>query len=109
MTDSTDDTGKTDAAAAAATVNLASVPAMAMGTLTQTMAHSTGLLYQNAVAQQQQTAMAAQAATMQGVLQIYSLDTSAAAAAVTKLAQVGALDKTLSGILGKQAGGASGG
>ncbi len=88
----------TAAVAEAAVMNLASVPAVAMGALTQSMTHSTGLLYENAVAQQQQAAMAAQAATMQGLLQIYSLDTSAAAAATAKLANAD-LAQTLAGIL----------
>lgn len=96
----------TDAAATASVANLASVPAMAMATMTQAMAHSTAVLYENAVAQQAQNQLAAQAATMQGVLQIYSLDSAVAAGASQKLAEVGALDKLLVGMLagGKRAG-----
>ncbi len=48
-------------------------PAMAMSTLYQTMAHSTGILFENAVAAQQQMTVLAQAATNQGVMQIYAL------------------------------------
>ncbi|WP_255252143.1 RebB family R body protein, partial [Pseudomonas aeruginosa] len=52
-------------------------PAMALGTIYQTMAHSTGILFENAVsAQQQQNALALAASNM-GVMQIYSLDTAA--------------------------------
>jgi hypothetical protein len=50
-------------------------PAMALGNLYQTMAHSTGILFENAVsAQQQQNTLALAAANM-GIMQIYSLDT----------------------------------
>ena len=45
-------------------------PAMALGTIYQTMAHSTGILFENAVsAQQQQNALALAASNM-GVMQI---------------------------------------
>ena len=43
-------------------------PAMAMSTLYQAMAHSTGILFENAVAAQQQMTVLAQAATNQGVI-----------------------------------------
>ncbi len=52
-------------------------PAVALGSLYQSMAHATGLMFHNAVAAQQQQNIAAQAATTQGVMQIYSLDTVA--------------------------------
>lgn len=58
-------------------------PAMAIGTLYQTLAQSTGILIQNAVAAQQQQNALAQAAAAQGVMQIYSLETAATAAAAT--------------------------
>lgn len=48
-------------------------PAFAMGTIYQSMAHSNGILFNNAVAVQQQQNTLAQAATNQGVMQIYSL------------------------------------
>lgn len=66
---------------------LGDAPAMAMGSIYQSLAHSTSILYENAVSSQQQLAIAAQAATNQGVIQIYSLDTMAAAAATSKLGQ----------------------
>ena len=51
---------------------LADAPAMAMGSLYQATAHSMGIMFENAVASQQQSAVLAQAATTQGVMQIYS-------------------------------------
>ncbi len=62
-------------------------PAMAMGSMYQSSAHATGLMYQNTVQAQQQTAIAAQAAVNQGVMQIFSANTMAAAAATNKVAQ----------------------
>lgn len=64
---------------------LGEAPAMAMGTIYQALAHSTGLLFENAVSQQQQQSIAAQAATAQGVIQIYSVDTLADAAGTASL------------------------
>ncbi len=66
---------------------LGDAPAMAMGAIYQSLAHSTGILYENATSSQQQLAIAAQAATNQGVIQVYSLDTMAAAVATSKVAQ----------------------
>ncbi len=66
---------------------VAESPAMAMGNLYQSLAHSTGILFENAVAAQQQQNTLAQAAANQGVIQIYSLDTAATAAATGKVAQ----------------------
>lgn len=60
-------------------------PAMAMGTLYQSMAHSTGIMFENAVNTQNQQNILAQAATTQGVMQIYSVDTIADATAVAKM------------------------
>jgi hypothetical protein len=64
---------------------LGDAPAMAMGSLYQTMAHSLGLLMENAVAAQQNMNVIAQAATTQGVNMIYSVDTAAASAAASKI------------------------
>ncbi|MGH6872267.1 MAG: RebB family R body protein [Rhizomicrobium sp.] len=66
---------------------VAEAPAMAMGAIYQSMAHSTGILFENATSSQQQLAIAAQAATNQGVIQIYSVDTMAGAVATAKLGQ----------------------
>lgn len=60
-------------------------PAMAMGTLYQSMAHSTGIMFENAVSNQQQQNTLAQAATTQGVMQIYSVDTVSDALAVADM------------------------
>ncbi|WP_115530888.1 RebB family R body protein [Xanthomonas campestris] len=67
-------------------------PAMAMGAIYQSMAHSSA----NAVAAQQQQNTLAQSATNQGVMQIYSLDTTASAADVEKIAQAGVADNLTS-------------
>jgi hypothetical protein len=71
-------------------------PAFAMGAIYQSLAHSTGILYANAVAAQQQMNTLAQAATNQGVMQIYSIDTTAAAGATDKVAQTGVADNLTS-------------
>lgn len=71
-------------------------PAFAMGSIYQAMAHSTGILFENAVAAQQQQNTLAQAAANQGVMQIYSLDTAAAAGATEKVAQTGVADNLTS-------------
>jgi hypothetical protein len=71
-------------------------PAMAMGSIYQTMAHSTGILFENAVSAQQQQNTLTQAATNQGVMQIYSVDTTAAAGATEKVAQTGVSDNLTS-------------
>jgi hypothetical protein len=67
-------------------------PAMAMGSIFQALAQSTGILYQNGVAAQQQQNTLSQAAATQGVMQIYSVDTTAAGAATEKVAQGGVAD-----------------
>ncbi|MGH6872265.1 MAG: RebB family R body protein [Rhizomicrobium sp.] len=66
---------------------VAEAPAMAMGAIYQSLAHSTGILFENATSSQQQLAIAAQASTNQGVIQIYSVDTMAGAVATSKIAQ----------------------
>ncbi|PPC78142.1 R body protein RebB-like protein [Pokkaliibacter plantistimulans] len=71
-------------------------PAMAMASVYQTMAHSTGILFENAVSAQQQQNTLAQAASNQGVMQIYSVDTTADAAATEKVAQGGVADNLTS-------------
>ncbi|AOZ50590.1 RebB family R body protein [Chromobacterium vaccinii] len=75
---------------------LGEAPAMAMGSIYQTMAHSTGILFQNAVAAQQQQNTLAQAAANQGIMQIYSLNTMAGAAATEKVGQGGIADNLTS-------------
>ena len=75
---------------------LGDAPAMAMGAIYQSLSHSTGILYENATSSQQQLAIAAQAATNQGVIQVYSVDTMAGAVAAAKLAQSDVPDNMLS-------------
>ncbi len=60
-------------------------PAMAMGSLFQTAAHSTGLMYENSVTAQNNQNILAQTATTEGVIQIYSFDTIADAIAITQM------------------------
>jgi Killing trait len=59
---------------------LGEAPALAMGSLYQTMAHSVGLAMQNAVNAQQNMNITAQAATVQGIATMYSVDTASAEA-----------------------------
>ena len=75
---------------------LGDAPAMAMGAIFQSLSHSTGILYENAVGSQQQLAIAAQASTNQGVIQVYSIDTMAAGVATSKIAQSDTPDTMLS-------------
>ncbi len=82
----------TDAVTQANVKVVAEAPAMAMGTVYQTMAHSTGILFENAVAASQQQNALSQAAANQGVMQIYSLDTTATAGASEKIGQTGVAD-----------------
>jgi hypothetical protein len=85
----------TDAVTQANVKVLGDAPAMAMGAIYQSLAHSTGILYENAASSQQQLAIAAQAATNQGVIQIYSVDTMAGAVSTAKLAQSDVPDNML--------------
>jgi hypothetical protein len=68
----------TDAITQANVTVLGDAPAVALANLYQTMAHSTGLAFENAVNAQSQQNILAQTATTQGVMQIYTLDTAAA-------------------------------
>ena len=67
-------------------------PAIALGSIYQSLAHSTGILFQNTVAAQQQQNTLVQAAANHGVMQIYSVETTAAAGATEKVAQTGVAD-----------------
>ncbi|OBU87133.1 RebB family R body protein [Chromobacterium subtsugae] len=86
----------TDAVTQANVKVLAESPAMAMGSIYQSMAHSTGILFQNAVSAQQQQNTLAQAAANMGVMQIYSMDTMSGAAATEKVSQGGIADNLTS-------------
>ena len=81
MSDSTVNPQITDAVTQSNVKVVGEAPAMAMGMIYQSIAQATGILFQNAVAAQQQQAIAAQAATNQGIMQIYSVDTASAAGA----------------------------
>ncbi len=82
----------TDAVTQANVKVLAEAPAMAMGAMFQTMSHSTGILFENSVSAQQQQNTLSQAAANTGVMQIYSVDTMADAAATEKVSQAGVAD-----------------
>ena len=86
----------TDAMTQANVKVLAEAPAMAMGSIYQTMAHSTGILFENAVSAQQQQNTLTQASTNQGVMQIYSMGTMSDAAATEKVGQGGIADNLTS-------------
>ncbi|MBP3127408.1 RebB family R body protein [Thalassospira sp. ER-Se-21-Dark] len=77
----------TDSVTQSAVSVLGSAPANAMGAIYQSAAHSTSILFQNAVQAQQQASMCSQAATNQGVMQLYSVNTMAGAQATAKLGQ----------------------
>jgi len=94
----------TDAVTQANVKVLGDAPAMAMGSIFQSLAHSTGILYENAVGSQQQLAIAAQAATNQGVIQIYSIDTMAGAVATSKIANSDTADTMMSLVMALKAG-----
>lgn len=71
-------------------------PAFAMGSIFQAAAHSTGILFENSVSSQQQQNSLSLAAANQGVMQVYSVDTTAAAGATEKIAQTGVSDNLTS-------------
>ncbi len=66
---------------------LGDAPALAAGTVYQSLAHATGVLYESAVSNFQQLCIAGQAATNQGVIQIYSISSMAGAVATGRLAR----------------------
>jgi Killing trait len=74
----------TDAVTQANVKVIGEAPAIAMGTLYQALANSAGILYQNAVAAQQQQNTLAIAAVSEGIVHIYSADTSVDAIATAQ-------------------------
>jgi hypothetical protein len=70
-------------------------PAMAIGYIYQSLAHSTGILMQNATAAQQQMNIILQAATTQGVAMMYSLTSEALAQAAKDAVGGAAAAKTV--------------
>ena len=77
----------TDALTQQGVAVLANAPTVAMGLIYQSSAHSISILYQNAVQAQRSAAICAQAATNQGVIQVYSSGTMAGAMAAKKISQ----------------------
>lgn len=73
---------------------LAQAPAVATGSMYQSAAHSVGILYENAVQTQRNSAICAQASANQGVIQIYTAGTMAGAMATVKIAQSARVDTT---------------
>lgn len=69
----TSTTTPTDPSAGATSNSLLLAPDFAMGAIYQSFAHSTGILYENAVQAQQQTNVIAQTATLLGVLSLYAV------------------------------------
>ncbi|AZA90305.1 RebB family R body protein [Chryseobacterium tructae] len=64
---------------------VAESPAMALSNVYQSAAHSTGIMFENAVNSQNQQNILTQAATTQGISQIYSLDTIADAVSIARV------------------------
>jgi len=89
----------TDAVAQQSVQVLASAPAMAMGMVYQSAAHSIGILYQNTVAAQRQASICAQAATNQGVIQMYSAGSMAGAASTAKVARSNTAEDLIKAVL----------
>lgn len=77
----------TDSVTQQAVAVLAAAPAMAMGSIYQTAAHSIGIAYENAVQAQRQASISSQAATNQGVIQVYSLGGMSTAVATNRSAK----------------------
>jgi len=75
----------TDAVTESNVKTLDEAPAVAMGTIYQNMAHTTGIMFENAVNNQNQQDELGQAATNQGVMQIYGMDTTADAISIAKM------------------------
>ncbi|MDW9380662.1 RebB family R body protein [Chryseobacterium sp. D764] len=64
---------------------VAESPAMALSNVYQSAAHSTGIMFENAMTAQNQHNIVTQAATTQGITQIYSKDTIADAISIAKI------------------------
>ena len=88
----------TDAVTQASAKRLAEAPAVAMGTIYQSLAHATGVLFENAVNTQQQQNILAQSAATQGAILIYSVDTAAVAAG--KVGPAGVSDTVTAAVSG---------
>lgn len=75
----------TDAITQVNVKTLGDASAMAAAHLFQTMAHSSGIMFENQVAGQQNLNAASQAASVTGVSELFTVDTAAQAAAAAKL------------------------
>ncbi|MQT12369.1 RebB family R body protein [Segnochrobactrum spirostomi] len=80
----------TDAVTQANVKVVAESPAVTISQLYQTAIHSTGLMFENSVAAQNNQNILAQASTTQGVMQIYSIDTISDAIAIAQMLQANA-------------------
>jgi|TARA_R110002072_G_scaffold19100_34_gene71270 hypothetical protein len=76
----------TDSVTQSALQVVGATPALSFAALSQSFAHSTAILYESAVANFQQLSIAGQAATNQGVIQIYSVSSMAGAVATGRIA-----------------------
>ncbi|MBW8813066.1 MAG: RebB family R body protein [Caulobacterales bacterium] len=85
----------TDAVTQQNVLILGSAGAMAMSAVYQSAAHSISIAYENAVQAQRQASICAQAATNQGVIQLYSLGSSSAATASTRIGRSDTLHTAL--------------
>jgi len=65
----------TDAAQQSNLMDVGEHPALVLGNFYQSVSQSTGIIFQNAVNNQNQQNILGQSATVQGIMQIYSLDT----------------------------------
>jgi len=77
--------GIIDAVTATNVKVVAESPAMAMGTLYQTLAHSTGILMENSVTASRNADMVGLTAATMGSIQIYSIDTISDAISVAQI------------------------
>ncbi|CAA7195233.1 antirepresssor protein RebB [Chryseobacterium nematophagum] len=75
----------TDAVTQANVKVVGEAPAVALGNVYQSAAHSTGIMFENAVNNQNQQNILGQTATTQGVMQIYSFDTIADAISIATM------------------------
>ncbi len=75
----------TDAVTQTNVMVVADAPAVAMGSVYQSAAHATGLMFENSVNAQNNQFIMAQAAVSQGVMQIYSVDTIADAISIAQM------------------------
>lgn len=75
----------TDAVTQTNTQVVSSAPAVAMANVYQAAAHSTGIMFANAVSAQNQQNILSQAVTTQGIIQLYSLNKTRHRRSISKL------------------------